>query len=425
MKKVVLILLLTAMHASAFAQLRIEDCYAKAKANYPLIRQYDLVEKSKSYNLANASRGYLPQVSLSARATYQSDVTQLPLDPSLFAAMGITIPVLDKDQYNATIDVNQVIWDGGIIHSQKKMLKATSDVERHQVEADMYAVNDRINQLFFGILLTEEQLQQNDLLLDELKRSYDQISSYIANGIANQADLDAVKVEQLNTLQRSEQMKGNLKAYREMLSLLIATSVSEGTTLERPIIDSVFPELKPDSLPQVQLLQAQSTYLEAQKDGIQASNMPRLGVFAQGGYGRPGLNMLSSDFEAYYMFGARLSWNFGGLYTQGNERKKIDVKRTSVDVQRETYLLNLNQRMAQLKANIESMQEVMKMDDEIIVLRENVKKSAEVKVANGTMSVIEYLREVNSENLARQTKTMHEIQLLIHIADLKYVMNEL
>ncbi len=405
--------------------LSLEQCRSQAQANYPLVRQYGLIEKSRNYSLANAGRAYLPQVSLSARASYQSDVTQVPIDLSGFPIpIDLNIPIPDKDQYVAAIDVNQVIWDGGAVRSQKDILRASSGVETQQLQVDMHSLDDRVNQLYFGILLVDEQLKQNALLQDELQRSYNQISSYAANGLANQADLDAVKVEQLNARQGMERMKSTRKAYQAMLSEITTLSITENTTLEKPVLSSAAAGLQPDSLPEVRLLNAQSDYLDAQKSAITAGNMPRLGLFVQGGYGKPGLNMLNNEFEAFYVAGARLSWSFGGLYTQSNERKKVEVKKSAVDVQRETFLLNARQNVAQLEAKIEGIKEVMKMDDEIIALRESVKKSAEAKVANGTLSVIELLREVNAESLARQTKSLHDIELLMAVANLKYVLNQ-
>jgi outer membrane protein TolC len=399
--------------------LRLEQCRAQAQANYPLAKQRGLIEKSREYSVANAGKVYLPQVALSARATYQSEVTSLPIDLS-----NMNIPTPDKDQYAATIEVSQALWDGGAARSQRGVLHASSEVERRQLRVDMRTLDDRVNQLFFGILLVDEQLKQNRLLQDELQRSHSRVASYLANGLANQADLDAVRVEQLNAMQGMERLKSSRQAYRAMLGELTGMSIADSAAFEKPFMGEASADWRSDSLPEVQLMQAQAALYEAQKSAITAGNMPRLGVFVQGGYGKPGLNMLSNELDAFYVAGARLSWNFGGLYTQANERKKVEVKKSAVEVQKETFLLNTRQHIAQLEAKIAGVKEVMKMDDEIIALRGSVKKSAEARVANGTMSVIDLLREVNAESLARQTKSLHEIELLMAVANLKYVLNE-
>jgi len=313
MKKVTF--LLTIFISSAFSpiygQLSIDDCYKKAQANYPLVKQYGLIEQSKEYNLSNANKGYLPQVSLSAKASYQSEVTKLPI-----TLPNVVIKGVNKDQYQSVVEVNQTIWDGGVIHNQKKITEASSTVDKQKLDVDMYAINERINQLFFGILLLDEQIKQNILLQDELKRNYSQITSYITNGIANQADLDAVKVNQLNTAQRKVELEATRKAYREMLIAMIGESIKEDTYLTKPSAAESVSLSEIINRPELQLFDAQSNLFETQKSIINSKNMPKLGLFIQGGYSNPALNMLKSEFTPYYIAGARLSWNFGGLYTK-------------------------------------------------------------------------------------------------------------
>ncbi len=397
------------------AQLTIDECQQKAKANYPLIKRYDLIEKSKGYTLSNAGKGYLPQISLSARASYQSEVTQIPINiPG--------VEGLSKDQYAATIDVSQTIWDGGVISSQKKITNAGAEVEQQQANVDIYALKDRVNQLFFGTLLLDAQLMQNSILQDNLQKNYETIASYKANGIANQADLDAVKVEQLKAEQNKTQIKANRKAYLEMLSTMIGEAIAENTTLVKPEAENVLVSNNINR-PEMQLFEAQHNLFESQKSMIKAGYMPKLNLFVQGGYGKPGLNMLDNEFSPYYMGGIRLSWNFSSLYTQKNDRLKLEVNQSNVAIQKETFLYNTNLQITQENNNIKKLSDMMKYDNDIISLRENVRKSAEAKVANGTLTVIELMREINAEDLAKQDKILHDIQLLMAIYDLKWTVD--
>ena len=415
--------LLCSASLKAHPPVTLEQCRARAQACYPLARQRGLVESALKLNLANLNRGYLPQVSLAAKASYQSDVTQIPIDfseiPNLSA---ISIPSLSKEQYGATLDVTQVLWDGGAISAQKKTAMAGAALEARQLEAEMYALNEKVNQLYFGILLADEQLRQSDLLAEELRRSYDRTLSCIENGVAGHADLDAVKVEQLNLSQRQAQLRGGKKACCEMLASLTLTPDSAFLTLQKPADDLPL-LLQTDSLPGLLLLNAQSACLDAQKDNIRAASLPKLGVFVQGGYGKPGLDMLSNDIAPFYIAGARLAWSLGSLYTQANERKKLEVKKAAVALQTEAYLLNLNIQKAQLTETIQSIRDMIKMDDDIIALRESVKKAAEAKVENGTLSVAELLRDVTAENLARQVRAMHEVELMKAIAEYSQLLN--
>ena len=420
MKKVTF--LLTIFISSAFSpiygQLSIDDCYKKAQANYPLVKQYGLIEQSKEYNLSNANKGYLPQVSLSAKASYQSEVTKLPI-----TLPNVVIKGVNKDQYQSVVEVNQTIWDGGVIHNQKKITEASSTVDKQKLDVDMYAINERINQLFFGILLLDEQIKQNILLQDELKRNYSQITSYMTNGIANQADLDAVKVNQLNTAQRKVELEATRKAYREMLIAMIGESIKEDTYLTKPSAAESVSLSEIINRPELQLFDAQSNLFETQKSIINSKNMPKLGLFIQGGYSNPALNMLKSEFTPYYIAGARLSWNFGGLYTKKNEKKLLETSKQNIAVQKETFLFNTNLKMTQQNNEIDKMKQLMQDDNEIIRLRASIKKAAEMKVENGTLSVTELLREINSEDQAMQNKVLHEIQLLMSIYNYKNTTN--
>lgn len=416
MKKVAFIITLAfiCLHAPIYGQLSIDDCYKKAQANYPQVKQYGLIEQSKEFNLSNANKGYLPQVSFSAKATYQSAVTKLPI-----TLPNVTIEGLNKDQYQSVVEVNQSVWDGGVIRNQKKITEASSAVDKQKLDVDMYAINDRVNQLFFGILLLDEQIKQNLLLQDELKRNYNQISAYITNGIANQADLDAVKVNQLSTAQRKVELDATRKAYREMLSALIGEEIKEGTSLVKPSFAEEASLSSTVNRPELRLFEAQSNLFETQKSMVDAKNLPKLGVFVQGGYGNPGLNMLKNEFTPYYIAGARLSWNFGSLYTKKNDKKLLDNNLQNVAIQKETFLFNTNLKMTQQSNEIDKIKQLMRDDDEIIRLRTNIKKASEVKVEHGTLSVTDLLRDINSEDQAKQSKVLHEIQLLISIYNYK------
>ena len=402
----------------AHAQLTLEGCQHSAQTNYPLVRQYGLIEKAREYNLENAGKGYLPQFTLSGKATYQSDVTKLPVD-----VPGIDIKSMPKDQYQVMLEVSQNIWDGGDIRSKKQLTRATSEIDRGKQEVDMYALNDRVNQLYFGILLLDEQLKQNQLLQEDLGRTHQQVSNYIANGIANQSDLDAVSVEILNTKQKRIELESSRQAYLSMLSIFIGKEIASGTTFEKPA-DTFESTSLVNNRPELRWFDAQGGQLNVQESSLKTRFRPRFGLFVQGAYGNPGLNMLKDDFSAYYVAGVRMSWNFGSLYTLRNDRRLIDNNRRKLETSRDVFLFNTNLQSTQQSSAIQSMRRQMVDDDEIIRLRVNIRKAAEAKVENGTLTVTDMLREITAENLARQTKALHEVQLLMNIWNLKYTLNQ-
>lgn len=259
------------------AQLTLDECQSQAQANYPLVRQYGLIEKSLEYDLSNAGKGYLPQFSLSGKATYQSDITELPVK-----IPGVDVKTAPKDQYQVMLELQQTIWDGGDIHSKKCLTRAASDVELEKQNVDMYALNNRVNQLFFGILLLDEQLKQNQLLQDDLGRTHQQVSNYINNGIASQSDLDAVSVELLNTKQKRIELETSRQAYLNMLSAFIGKGISQETVLLKPI-DKEVSSLDGgiNNRPELRWFDAQGEQLRVQESALNTRLMPRFGLFVR------------------------------------------------------------------------------------------------------------------------------------------------
>jgi len=419
MRKQFLVILLSIIcQLSSMAQLTVEVCQEKAKANYPLVKQYGLIEQTAQYNISNANKGYLPQLTLSAKGTYQSQVTKLPI-----TIPNVTIPGLSKDQYQAVVEANQVIWDGGAISAQKKITNANTEVEKQKLEVDLYTLNERVNQLYFGVLLINEQLRQNDILQNELQTNYNRIASYKQNGVANQSDLDALKVEQINTQQRETELKSTQKSYFIMLSALTGLTIDAKTELIKPEINLAILNATTNHRPEIGLFDAQNKLLESQKELLNAGNRPKIGAFVQGGYGKPGLNMLTNAFSDFYMGGIRLSWNLSGFYTQKNNLNKIEISKKVMDVQKETFLFNADLKTKQQQTEIEKLQSTLSNDDEIIRLRGNIKKSASAKVDNGTLSITDLIREINAEDQAKQLKSLHEIQLIMNVYQLKNNIN--
>ncbi len=400
----------------------LHECQEKATKNYPAFARYGLIEKTKNYNLNNANMAFLPQISLVTQASWQSDVTKIDLSlPEGLPPMEIPTP--DKDQYRVAAEVNQLIWDGGYTASQKKSARAQAEVEYKQLESEIYQLRERVNNLFFGILLLKEQLVLQASLEEELQRNHDKIQTYLTNGLANQSDLSAIKVEQLKAGQNRIQKEATRDAYIKMLSIIIGETLNQETVFEKPEID--FSETVVGSInrPELSLFNAQQAMYESQKSTLTSRVMPTISAFAQGGYGKPALNMFENEFNPYFMGGVRLVWNIGNLYTLGNQKKIIDLQKSSVESQRETFFYNLNMQISQQQMEIEKYRKTMQDDEEIIRLQRLIRETAQAKVENGTMTVADMLREISSEEMAKQAKVLHEIQFLMSIYNLKYLIN--
>ena len=395
----------------------IDDCQKKAEANYPAIVRYDLIEQTKSFNMANANKAYLPQGTLSAQGTWQSDVTSIDLNMP-----GVEIPTIDQDQYKIAAELNQLIWDGGKISAQKKSIDAQAALENKQLDTEIYALRERVNNLYFGILLMKGQLNQHGILEKELQRNYDNVQVYIQNGVANEGDLSVVKVEQLKAAQQRIHLESTLEAYIQMLSVLIGEELNSDLVFAKPNPEStlILPVI---NRPELKMFEAQEHAIESQRSLLNAKIKPTIGAFAQGGYGKPGLNMFDNEFTPYFLGGVRVSWNFSNLYTLKADRKKIDLQKLAVNSQRDTFLQNLNIVIPQQQIEIEKFRKTMQDDDEIIRLQSQIREAAEVKVENGTMTVSDLMKEINSEEAAKQAKTLHEIQYLMSVYALKYTTN--
>jgi len=391
----------------------LDLCQQKARELYPLTKQYGLIEKTIEYNIANANKAWLPQVNLTAKVTYQSEAIKITLPPPINRTLEQS-----KEQYGATVDVSQTVWDGGAVKAQKNILKAQAEAEKQKLEVDLYALKDRVNQLFFGILLLNEQQTQLALVKTDLQANFDRISALKQNGIAGQTDVDAIKVEQLNIVQKENDLQATRKSFIEMLAAFTSLNFNEKSEFMKPILATVDYGLE-NKRPELLFLASQNKALDSQRDMIVSSNLPKVGLFVQGGYGKPGLNMLSNEISPYYIGGLRLSWNLSGLYSQKNNLEKITLNQKSVDVQKETFLFNNNLQNRQQINEIEKLKSSLKNDDEIILLRTNIKKATSAKLENGTATITDMLREVNTESLARQTRALHEIQLYMAVYQLK------
>ena len=395
----------------------LEECQTMARENYPAISRFSIIEQSKNYTLANANKAYLPQLSLEAKATYQSDVITIPLDMP-----GIEIPVPDKDQYQIVAQANQIIWDGGKIAAKKEMIEAGAVGEEKTLETELYSLRERVNQLYFGILLVQEQLKQQVVMEEELQRNHDIVESYVENGIANQADLSTVKIEMLKAGQQRIQMESAQTAYLQMLSILIGNKISKETEFVKPSVsnDNSSVIIK---RPELELFSAQEATIDAQTNELKSTIMPAIGAFVQGGYGKPGLNMLQNEFDAFFLGGVKLSWNFGSLYTYKNSVRSNELKKLNIDTQRDTFTHNLNMQISQQQNEIEKYRKTMKDDEEIIRLQQQIKDAAEAKVENGAMTVSDMLKELTALEMAKQAKLLHEIQHINSIYTLKNTTN--
>jgi outer membrane protein TolC len=416
--KVLIILLLCPL--SLWAQtMTLDECQRLAQENYPLIKRYGLIEQTTGYTLENISKGWLPQISATAQATIQSDVMSFPeAMKGVFAQTGQELKGLSKSQYRVGVDINQTIFDGGSISSQREVARLQGDVQSAQNEVDLYAIRQRVNDLYFSILLTDERLKVNDDFQTLLESNLTKLNSMFINGLAMESDVSSMKAEQLKARQQRTELNATRKSLCRTLALMCG--MDEIQQVSKPL-NSVI--TNGNNRPELRLLDTQLRLADAKEKLLDTSLLPRMSLFAQGYYGYPGYNtfedMFSRKWSLNGMIGARLTWNMSQFYTNKGEKAKLQLQRQQTENARETFLFNNNLQQVQQNEEIDKYRQLMEDDTNIVNLREEVRKAAESKLAHGIIDTNALLQEINRENQARIEFATHEIMMLQQIENLK------
>ncbi len=414
MKKTVVFLFL--FPGFVFSQtLNIEQCYDLARKNYPLIQQNDLIAKTKEFTLENLSKNWLPQINVTGQATYQSDVTELPIQ-----LPNVNFTPLSKDQYKIFADVSQSLFDGGAVKNQKKLAEIQSEISLKQNEAELDQLKERINQLYFGVLLTDEQLAQTALTKTDFENGLKKAEAQLKNGVIFRSNVDVLKAQLVDLEQSEIELRNMKKNFLAMLSVFIHQNLDENTMLQKPEKNLSKNENKRTEL---QWFDLRKTALETQKMLLHSKNSPKLGAFLQGGYGKPGLNMLKNEFDVFYMAGLRLTIPVSGFYTQKNDRNLLENQERDLEIQKENFLFNQHLQSVQNTNELQKIQELIDKDNELVTLRESIKKASLAQLENGVITTSDYIREVNAEQQAKLQKIRHEIQYLLTIYNQKALFN--
>lgn len=425
MKRIILSILFAGFSASVFAQMTLETCQELAREHYPEVKQYDLIRLTEQYDLSNAARAWLPQLSLSAQATWQNEVPEFPEALSgMLSRAGVTIPGLKKDQYKVGLELNQTIWDGGKSNADKRLARTEAAEQRAMTDVDLYTLKKRVNELYFGILLLEEKLSQTYRTITLLESNLDKMCSLVTNGTALASDADAVEAELLTARQQATQIEASRTSYRKMLELFI------GEPLQENLLRPEFEEMATTELtrPELVLFDAKKNRLAAQEALIKSSTRPKFGFFAQGYYGYPSMDyfasMMSNEWRWNLLTGIRMSWNFGAYYTKKNSLNKLRTAQQSIDLQRDVFRFETDLQISQETGDIARLRKTIANDARIVSLRQSVREAAESKLRNGIIDTNDLLQKITDEAAARSAQSVHEIELLKALYELKHTINQ-
>lgn len=408
------------------AQVTLEECIALAEENYPIISKYDLLEQTKEVNLSNINKGWLPQINVYGQGTVQNDTPSLPESlTNIINQTGTNIAGLNEWQYRIGADISQNIWDGGTSKVHRKIERAEDAERQAAIDVQLYAVRERVEDLYFGILLMDAQIEQVKNMQLLLQSNLDKLRIMQSNGTAMQSDVDMVEAEYLGTVQQLTQAESASQSYRNVLGLFMGKSIV-GQKLVKP--EAFTPQDLMPSRPELKYFEKQLQTNEARNASITANMMPKIGLFAQLYYGYTGFdyfeNMMNRNPSFNILAGVKLSWNIGALYNKKNDRMKLKLSSDNINVERDIFLFNINLQSRSQLDHIDELKAVIKNNDRIVELRTNVRKAAESQLDNGLIDATALLTKLTDEKQARLTAAYHEIQLLQSIYELKYTLNK-
>ncbi|HLZ86387.1 MAG TPA: TolC family protein [Puia sp.] len=405
-------------------QLTLEQCYQLGEANYPLTRQRELIGRTRDYTIANIAKGIYPQLAVSGSATYQSDVTKIAIPP--IGGINVNIPTVPKDQYKLYGEVSQTLTDFGINKQRRVISRTDAELQDANLSADLYALRDRINQLFFGVLLIDGQLEQNELAAQDIRTGIARVQAAVKNGTDFTSSLNKLRAELLKTEQHSVELRASRSAYTDMLGLFVNRPLDSMTVLVRPEapvagnaggvagnVGAGLPSADTIRRPELKAYDLQVQSYAEQLRLTKLNLFPSVSAFFQGGVGQPNpMNFLSTSLSGYYLTGLRLTWTIGGSYTYKKDRLISQNNQDIVKAQRSTFLFNTSLTMQQENADIRKYRALVQSDEEIVRLRESVGKTSAVQLENGVISANDYLLDVNATAQARQDRVVHEMELL-------------
>ena len=390
-------------------EITLAACQEQARANFPLTRQQGLIDQVTKNTIEALMAQYFPQFRLSGQASYQSDVTKIDLNmPDGFPK--IDIPTPEKDQYKLYLDVSQTIFGGGSLGVQQQFTKAEAEVNKQRIEVELYKLRDKINQVYFGILLADEQQKQTDILKNDLNTALEKVKVMVKNGVSLETNQFNLEAELITINQNIKNIELGRSALLEILGKLIGKDLDKDTQLTKP--GTI--RLKSDFVrPELTLIDLQKNTLSLQNLQLAAQNVPEISLFLQGGWGKPALNLFSTKFEPYYLGGVRLQWNISRLYTILRERRIIETRLKMYDVEKEVFQLNNEIEQTQQQSKITQLRSALKSDNELIELRSKIKQTSQIQLDNGVITSADFIRDANAENQARQKKALHEMQLIL------------
>jgi len=408
LRKTLLITGLSALISFSYSQdksVTLAWCLEKAEANHPLFSQYELLSSQNELKIKNLNRNYLPDMNLNGDAHYQSDVTEVPSVIAAFAP-----EPLDKDQYKASLDVSQLIYDGGLTKSNKELEELENAINRQNVNISLYQLKDKVIAAYFNIIGLQESLALLELTRQNLEARFKEVESGVRNGLVLASNAEVLKAELLKVEQKEIEFSTAIASSYRILSILTREEIAPGTKLEwqSPVIDSY---VAGPTRPEYKLFSLQQEKAESLKNLASVKRMPRLWAYGQAGYGKPGYNMLKNEFDDFYMIGAKLSWNIWNWNKTKNEKTILDLNKAIVESNKNSFDLSLSADLERKLAEIIKIEALLPKDQQIAEIRSGIVRTYASRLQNGVITATEYVTELHAETEAKLNLSIHQVQL--------------
>ncbi|MDE6352685.1 MAG: TolC family protein [Muribaculaceae bacterium] len=420
------LLLVVQVFQANSSTLTIEECVSKAEANYPAIRKYAPLQSTLDIALSDINKGWLPRIGVYGQLTGQNVVPSFPSALSnIMTQFGQEMKGLGKIQYKVGVDVNQTIWDGGASKVQREIARSQNEVESSALDVEIYNVRQRVENLYFAVLLANEQISQSTTTLNLLNANLERLKAMLRNGTAMQSDVDMVEAQILELDQVITQARVAVASYKRGLELFIGETLNN---IELVCPDDTLNLSNDNRRPELKMFEKRIAAIRASQSLSDVSSMPKIGLFAQSYYGYPGLNYFNSMINREMSFniigGVKISWNIDSFYTKKNSSRKTTASIETINADRDLFLFNTNIQTTSIKENISGLRSLIDSDAKIVALRSNVRKVAESQLENGIIDTTALLSKITDENIAKLNGKYHQIKLVQEIYNLKYTLNQ-
>jgi outer membrane protein TolC len=408
MRRLISTLIFTFLILWSYGQeLSLDSCQSMARKNHPLLRQAGIIDQISELRQQNIQATNLPQFDLTARASWQSDVTKLALKIPGFAGP----EPLSKDQYKAYVDIRQKLFDGGVAKKREELEEADRLVSKQQNETELYKIKETVNALYFNALIIQENLRIVDLKKLTLDERIKIVGSAVSNGVTLPNDLDQLRAEKLMTEQQETELKSARQTTLALLEIVSGTTISEQSIFSKPILIDIDVSNNP-TRPEITLFTLQKSKLDKSEEVLKNSRKPYVFAFGQAGYGRPGLNMLDNNFADWYMVGAGLSWNIWDWHKTSRERSAIKLQKDVIDTNLDNFSRSLKMSLSQEANNSQKLQSLLNTDEQLVVIKDQITKRSAVALENGTITSADYIRDLNAALQARVNLETRKVQII-------------